>query len=82
MMLHTQMKEWLDALRAVAHSVLPKEKADELVKGLPEPLKKDTIKYKVLIDTAKEQRILGLKYRSKEEAVKGALEKGVKEGWL
>ncbi|KAJ3540763.1 hypothetical protein NMY22_g4161 [Coprinellus aureogranulatus] len=75
-------KEWLDALRAVAHSVLPKEKADELTKGLPQPLLNSEIKYKVLLDTTKEQRILGLTYRTKEETVRDTLAKAFNEGWV
>lgn len=73
--------EWFDAARSVAHSVLPKEKADELVKGLPEKPTGE-IDYKIKVDVSKEQRILGLKYRTKEETVKGILEQGVRDGWF
>ncbi|KAJ3533963.1 hypothetical protein NMY22_g7116 [Coprinellus aureogranulatus] len=74
-------QEWLDALRVVAHSVLPKEKADKLVASLPKPLQQSEIKYKSFLDTTKEQKILGITYHTKEETVRDALAKAVKEGW-
>lgn len=76
-------QEWFDAVRSVAHSVLPKDKADALVKGLPEkPLAPVDSRYAIKIDTSKAQRILGLTYRSKEEVVKGVLEQGLRDGFF
>lgn len=66
----------------VAHSILPKGKADELVKGLPGPLPKGEIKYRIVFDNSKSQKVLGLRYHTKEETVRDTLAKAIKEGWL
>ncbi|KAJ3533965.1 hypothetical protein NMY22_g7115 [Coprinellus aureogranulatus] len=76
-------QEWFDAVRSVAPTLLPKDKADKLVDGLPSSkVEGSTIDYRVKIDNSKEQRILGIKHRTKEEMVRDALEQGVREGAL
>jgi hypothetical protein len=72
--------EWFDIIRKVAPSVMGTEKAAAFVKGFPQPSEK--VKPRVTYDPSKCDRILGIKYRTKEEMVKGVLEQGVREGWL
>ncbi|KAJ3540744.1 hypothetical protein NMY22_g4172 [Coprinellus aureogranulatus] len=80
-------QEWLDALGAVAHSVLPKERADKLTAGLPKPLRKEDVEYKIILDTKKEHEVLSLTYRTKEDTVRDTLAKvklledGVRLNW-
>ncbi|KAJ3500021.1 hypothetical protein NMY22_g19401 [Coprinellus aureogranulatus] len=68
-------REWLDALGAVAHTVLPRERADKLVAGLPKPLHKEDAEYKIILDTTREHENLGLTYHTKEETVRDTLAK-------
>ncbi|TEB22503.1 D-lactaldehyde dehydrogenase [Coprinellus micaceus] len=64
-------QEWLDIANAVAPSI-PKGYPDILAGG-PE--------YKVTYDTAKERRVLGVGYRTKEQTVKDTLADFKVRGW-
>lgn len=74
-------REWFDAVRSVAHSVLPKDKADALLEGLPEGPKGE-VRYTVEIDASKAERVLGLRWRTKEEVVRGVLEQALRDGLI
>ena len=75
-------KEWYDVVRKVAPSVLPTDKAAELVSRFPSPVVGE-VQHKVKYDTSKAQRILGMEtYRTKDETAGETLEKAVREGWL
>ncbi|KAJ3519048.1 hypothetical protein NMY22_g13379 [Coprinellus aureogranulatus] len=48
--------------------------SSKLVAGLPKPLQKDAPReYKVILDTTKEKKLLGLTYHTKEDAVRDTL---------
>lgn len=68
-------------MKAVAPSVVSKEKLPELLKNLPEPIAGE-VNYKVKYNGSKDKRILGIDYRTKEQTAKDILEQGVKDGWL
>ncbi|KAJ3506176.1 hypothetical protein NMY22_g17338 [Coprinellus aureogranulatus] len=69
-------QEWLDIANKIASEVYS---GKDLPKGYPDI--NETKEYKVKYDTSKEQTILGVKYRTKEETTRDTLIDFAKRGW-
>ena len=52
-----------------------------IYKGEPALLESGKVEYLISFDTAKEQRILGIKHRTKLETTRDTLEDFAKKGW-
>ncbi|RXW15439.1 hypothetical protein EST38_g10412 [Candolleomyces aberdarensis] len=74
-------QEWLEIANALPSSLTEKT-GRSLPKGFPKiTAQPQNLTYKVRYDTAKEQRILGVKYRTKEETTRDTVEDFVRRGW-
>ncbi|RXW23027.1 hypothetical protein EST38_g2830 [Candolleomyces aberdarensis] len=74
-------QEWLDIANALPSSLVEKS-SSPLPKGFPEiTAQPQSLTYKIRYDTAKKQRILGVKYRTKEETTRDTVEDFVSRGW-
>lgn len=69
----------VDIANALPSSLVEKT-SKPLPKGFPE-ITAQPQTYKVRYDTAKEQRILGVKYTTKEETTRDTVEDFVRRGW-
>ncbi|KAJ3573253.1 hypothetical protein NP233_g2546 [Leucocoprinus birnbaumii] len=67
-------QEWLDAANSIQPYPLPNHPPQKGLPGL-------STSYLITYDTAKEQRILGIKYKTKEETTLATLEDFAVRGW-
>ncbi|KAF8148636.1 hypothetical protein B0H34DRAFT_736338 [Crassisporium funariophilum] len=70
-------QEWLEAAKSISPSPLP---SHELARGYPEILEGEKV-YVTSYDKSKEQRILGIKFKTQLETTKDTLEDFAKRGW-
>ncbi|KAJ3540770.1 hypothetical protein NMY22_g4156 [Coprinellus aureogranulatus] len=69
-------QEWID----VANALAPPHLQGSLPKGYPE-LTSGDIPYHIQLDASKSERILGFKYKTKEDLVKAVFEEIERRGW-
>ena len=70
-------QEWLD----LANRLAPESIKSLLPQGYPDLTSTGKVEYLVSFDNGKSERILGLKYRTKEETLRDVLEDAGKRGW-
>ncbi|KAF8880899.1 hypothetical protein CPB84DRAFT_1851713 [Gymnopilus junonius] len=70
-------QEWITVANSLPSSVYPNHK---LPTGIPELFTSETV-YNIIYDKSKEERILAIKFHTKEETTKDTLEDFAKRGW-
>lgn len=73
-------QEWIDIANKLFPSIAPGS-VYELPKGYPE-LTASAFVHPIKLDTRKEERILGVRFRSMEETTGDILVAALKHGWL
>ncbi|KAJ3793461.1 hypothetical protein GGU11DRAFT_691767, partial [Lentinula aff. detonsa] len=72
-------QEWLDVANSIAPDHLPSH--SNLPKGVPISSSDPEIVYQIQYDTSKADRLLGIKYRTKEELIKDTFADYEARGW-
>ncbi|KAF8880900.1 hypothetical protein CPB84DRAFT_1792190 [Gymnopilus junonius] len=70
-------QEWINVANSLPPPVYPSHK---LPTGIPELFNSETV-YNVVYDKSKEEKILGIKFHTKEETTKDTLEDFARRGW-